>query len=696
MEATPMSMSKPSKTPGNVPSDNGGSAGESSESDSSTNSKQAAPKWLGKRLGRFRLQALIGQGAMGRVFRADDTTLQRRVALKIISLYDRSGQINPFAERFVNEARAAAALEHPHIVQIYEAGEAGKVCYIAMELVEGGSLAELVDASGPMDLHRACQLTAEAGEALAAAHAVGVIHRDVKPANLMLSRHGRCKVTDFGLAMFEGDITEAGITERNRRVGTALFVAPEVIRGVCADEMSDMYSLGATLFYLLTGRPPYVAEGRADTMRAHLEQPVPDVRAFRPEVPTGLVQAITRVLDKDPGRRFSSMAQFARLLRVYTIPITAPVAAHAAAPGTLAPMQDYSAAPSQLSSTSGMGISGGMGAGLSGSFSSSSGALSGLGSTGSVRSFAANDSKRSSGQLPVTPAMSNRMAAMDHLTALAEAAASVDHIAALAAEAAAAGQRADASYPAGQASAIPTATIVHQHKRFLGLPMAAWGGIAAGVVIAVIAVAWVEVHNAQVSRELAATAQPAPASGEAMLAAEKEEPTTPVVSPSTPPAAVTAAAPKAAVPTSPPAAVPPKALPKVSVPSTSPSTFIPTPPGVLHPWDVDALRLIADGKDPAHPDKTAIIQGRIVTAAQSESGKTFHIRFQKPGGPIEFEVVYFQSNGMFEMMDSTFNGDVAKTLIGRMVRISGKLRVYETTVQMVPSSPNQFVVLDKP
>ena len=294
--------------------------------------------------------------------------------------------------------------------------------------------------------------------------------------------------------------------------------------------------------------------------------------------------------------------------------------------------------------------------------------------------------------------MSNRMAAMDHLTALAEAAASVDHIAALAAEAAAAGERGDASYPGGQASAIPTATIVHEHQRFFGLPVAAWGGIAAGVVIAVIAVAWVEVHNAQVSRELAATALPVPTSGEAMLAAEKEEPTTPIASPSTPPApvAVTAAAPKAALPTSPPAAVPPKASPKVSVPTTSPSTFIPTPPGVLHPWDVNALRLIADGKDPAHPDKTAIIQGRVVTAAQSGSGKTFHIRFQKPGGPIAFEVVYFQSTGMFEMMDSTYNGDVAKALVGRMIRVSGKLRVYEDTIQMVPSSPNQFVVLDKP
>jgi hypothetical protein len=203
------------------------------------------------------------------------------------------------------------------------------------------------------------------------------------------------------------------------------------------------------------------------------------------------------------------------------------------------------------------------------------------------------------------------------------------------------------------------------------------------------------VHNAQMSREITAAALPAPSSGEAMLAAEKEEPTTPIASPSTPPA-VAVAAPKAAVPASPPAAVPPKPSPKASVPTTSPSIFIPTPAGVLHPWDVDALRLIADGKDSAHPDKTAIIQGRVVTAAQSGSGKTFHIRFQKPGGPVEFEVVYFESTGMFEMMDSTYNGDVSKALIGRMVRISGKLRVYEDTIQMVPSSPNQFVLLDKP
>src|SRR5206468_5114765 len=112
------------------------------------------------------------------------------------------------ANRFLTEARAAAALEHPHVVQVFEAGEAGNVCFIAMELLEGGSLRELVDASGPLDAHRACQLTAEAAEALAHAHAAGIIHRDIKPANLMLSRHGRCKVTDFGLAVIDdGSVT---------------------------------------------------------------------------------------------------------------------------------------------------------------------------------------------------------------------------------------------------------------------------------------------------------------------------------------------------------------------------------------------------------------------------------------------------------------------------------------------------------
>jgi serine/threonine protein kinase len=682
MEATP--MSKSSKPSGNAPQIN--SAGVSGSITQETNSNQAAPKWLGKRLGRFRLQALIGQGAVGRVFRAEDTTLQRRVALKIISLYDRSGQINRDAERFVTEARAAAALEHPHVVQVYEAGESGKVCYIAMELLEGGSLGELVDASGPLDVHRACQLTAEAAEALAAAHAAGVIHRDVKPANLMLSRQGRCKVTDFGLATIDADdMSAAANADRNRKVGTALFVAPEVICGTGSDERSDMYSLGATLFYLLTGRPPFVAHGRTDAMRAHLEQPVPDVRAFRPGVPDGLAQAITKALDKDPGRRFGSMEQFSRLLRVYTIPIAGAAAAVAPqVPGT---------SPSQLSGASEAGPSGSGGLGMTGSFASSSDVLGAFGSISTMRSAHSSDN------LPAAPAPQNRFATVDHLTALAAAAAKIDKLAAMA-EAAASNSALQSSssfnYPG--ASQIPVATIV-QNRRILGLPLAAFGGILGGVAIAAIAVGWVILHNSPTKTNAIADAVPAPQVAEPILAAEREAPSPPITAAALPKAnpPVQVSAPPltpAVVPVTVQAVAPP---PAVAVKVTPPTESIAVPPGVLHPWDANALKLIADGKDPAHPDLRTVVQGKVVSAFLSSTGKVFHIRFQGLAAPDAFEVVYFETNNMFEKMDAAFNNDVTAALTGKTIRVSGKLRDYKDTyVQMVPDSPERVVIIDKP
>ena len=283
---------------------------------SSSDSRRVAPKWLGKKIGRFRLQGLLGQGAAGRVFRAEDAILHRRVALKVITLHGDNGQINRHADQFLTEARAAAALEHPNVVQIYEAGESGNLCYIAMELLDGGSLKDLVVAAGPMDPGRACLLTADAADALAAGHEAGIIHRDIKPANLMLSRQGRCKVTDFGLATF-GD-AESVSTEK--AAGTPLFAAPEVIRGTSADERSDIYSLGATLYYLLTGRPPFTAKTRAEVLKKHVNEPIPDLRVVRPGLPESLVAAVEKALDKDPGQRYGSATQFARVLRVQTIP----------------------------------------------------------------------------------------------------------------------------------------------------------------------------------------------------------------------------------------------------------------------------------------------------------------------------------------------------------------------------------------
>jgi eukaryotic-like serine/threonine-protein kinase len=282
------------------------------------------PSWMGKRVGRFKLLGLLGQGAMGRVFRAEDTLLRRHVALKVLSRNHQRGSRTVAAERLIREARAAASLEHPHIASIYEMNHAGGVHYIAMELVEGGSLRELIRAAGPMDPVHACQLAAEAAEALACAHSQGVVHRDIKPANLMLTRNGRCKVVDFGLARVEerADVESAMADS----VGTPQFVAPEIVVGSPASPRSDVYSLAATLWYLLTGRPPFTGRNTEELLHRVIHDPLPDVRTLRPDASAGLAQALHKGLSRDPSKRYSSASQFAKVIRVHTIPVAPPPA----------------------------------------------------------------------------------------------------------------------------------------------------------------------------------------------------------------------------------------------------------------------------------------------------------------------------------------------------------------------------------
>lgn len=276
-----------------------------------------APSWVGKRVGRFRLVAELGRGAMGRVFRGEDTLLHRQVALKVLPKFVKRGNKTITVERLIGEARAAATLDHPNVVTVHEVNESGGVYYIAMELLEGGSLRELVKAAGPMDYPRACLMCADAADGLAQAHALGIVHRDVKPANLMLTRSGRCKVVDFGLArMDDASDFAAAIPES---VGTPQFIAPELLRGVPASAQSDVYSLGATLWFLLTGHPPFMAQTEADLLRKHLEEPLPDLAALRPDLPPGLIQAVNKAMSKQPADRYESAAQFEKVLRVYTI-----------------------------------------------------------------------------------------------------------------------------------------------------------------------------------------------------------------------------------------------------------------------------------------------------------------------------------------------------------------------------------------
>lgn len=276
----------------------------------------------GRVLGRFKLISLIGKGGMGTVYRAMDLTLKRQVALKVFPQKITKGTRTYRLEQFIREARSAAVIEHPHVIHIYEVGVSGGWCYIAMELVEGGNLTELVKAGGPIDMVRACQLVAEAAEALAIAHKMGIVHRDVKPSNLMLTRAGRCKVTDFGLASLDDPSDPFHLPTET--VGTPLYVAPEVTQGQPATFASDIYCLGATLFYLLVGSPPFTGKTVGEVLKKHRSSPLPDLRKLRPDLPEGLIKAVETAMNKNPQERYSCAEQFGRVLRLHTIPVAVP------------------------------------------------------------------------------------------------------------------------------------------------------------------------------------------------------------------------------------------------------------------------------------------------------------------------------------------------------------------------------------
>lgn len=276
--------------------------------------------WQGKRVGPFRIVGFLGSGAMGRVFRAQDMRLNRHVALKVFPTQIDSAKGSIRLQRFIREAKSGAALEHPGIVRVYEIGESNGVYFIAQELIEGSSIGRVLAANGPLDIARACQIGAEVGEALEFAHDHGVVHRDVKPDNILLGRGGKAKLADFGLA-FRAEPEDEGVW-LEEAVGTAYFIAPEICRGEGATALSDQYALGATMWYLLTGAPPFNGERRADVIDQQMRGVLPDLRSLRPDLPNGLVKAIYKSLSKNPQQRFLSCDQFAKVLRLYTIGVS--------------------------------------------------------------------------------------------------------------------------------------------------------------------------------------------------------------------------------------------------------------------------------------------------------------------------------------------------------------------------------------
>jgi serine/threonine-protein kinase len=255
--------------------------------------------------GRYELEELVGKGGMSSVYRAQDRLLERTVAIKL--LHEHYSRDEDYVERFRREARAAAQLSHPNIVTVIDRGEDAGRQFIVFEYIDGQNLKQLVEKKGRLPVRTALELAIEIGHALAFAHDSGLVHRDVKPQNVLLG-NGEVKVTDFGIAR-SADVQQ-GLTQTGTVLGTSDYIAPEQASGQPVSALSDVYSLGVVVYELLAGEPPYSGENFVTVAMRHVNDPVPSVAAVRPDVPLRLDAALRRAMAKDPGERFGAMGDF--------------------------------------------------------------------------------------------------------------------------------------------------------------------------------------------------------------------------------------------------------------------------------------------------------------------------------------------------------------------------------------------------
>jgi hypothetical protein len=259
----------------------------------------------------YRIERRLGRGGMGILYLAVEPGLDRRVALKLIAPEAAADEV--FARRFAEESRIAASIEHPNVVPIYAAGEEGGVPFIAMRYVAGSDLSGRIAREGRLAPARAAVLIAQVGNGLDAIHAAGLVHRDVKPANVLLSGgegDEHAYITDFGVA--RNVATQSGLTQTGRFVGTLDYVAPEQISGGEVDARVDVYALGCLLFKLLTGEVPFPREGEAARLYAHLNDPPPAPSLYAAEVSMALDDVVVRAMSKDPGDRYPSAGDLGR------------------------------------------------------------------------------------------------------------------------------------------------------------------------------------------------------------------------------------------------------------------------------------------------------------------------------------------------------------------------------------------------
>jgi eukaryotic-like serine/threonine-protein kinase len=277
----------------------------------------------GTKLGPYEIQSLLGSGGMGEVYRAHDSRLNRIVAIKVLpTSYSADAER---LQRFVQEARSAAALNHPNILSIFDIGEAGGAPYIVSELLEGQTLRERIR-SGPLSSRKAIDYALQAARGLAAAHEKGIVHRDLKPENLFLTYDDRVKILDFGLAKLTRPESEAGAdaatvqvnTEPGQIMGTAGYMSPEQVRGKPADHRSDIFSFGSILYEMLSGQRAFRGETPADTMSAILKEEPAELSEAARNVPPALERMVRHCLEKNPAQRFQSAGDLAFNLEALT------------------------------------------------------------------------------------------------------------------------------------------------------------------------------------------------------------------------------------------------------------------------------------------------------------------------------------------------------------------------------------------
>lgn len=286
-----------------------------------------------RRLGEFRLLRRLGAGGMAEVWLAEQTSLKRHVALKLLKRELTSD--STYVRRFETEAKAAAGLNHPNLVQVYTVGEHDGQHYIAQEYVQGQTLRNLLSRKGPLAATVALHVMRQVAAALTAAAERGIVHRDIKPENIMLTRKGDVKVADFGLAQVtQGEqlhLTQEGVT-----MGTPLYMSPEQVKGKKLDQRSDIYSFGVTCYHMLAGRPPFQGETAVTVAVQHLQDEAESLKSLRPDLPPALCDVVHRMMAKDPANRYQDAQTLQNDVRKLLKALKEPGGGHDAALAELA------------------------------------------------------------------------------------------------------------------------------------------------------------------------------------------------------------------------------------------------------------------------------------------------------------------------------------------------------------------------